>query len=71
MKTQVLEVKGIVTKALPNAMYNAKIDKIEKEIVCYLCGKMNKRFIKPEIGDTVLIEMSPTDASKGRITRRF
>ena len=71
MKTEVIEVKGSITKVLPNAMYKAKLDKIDKEILCYLCGKMNKKFIKPELGDSVLIEMSPTDTEKGRISRRL
>lgn len=71
MKTQVLEIKGKVTKVLSNAMYNVRIEKTENDMVCYLCGKMNKKFIKPEIGDTVLVEMSPTDLKKGRIIRRF
>lgn len=71
MKTQVLEIKGKITKVLSNAMYNVRIEKTESDMVCYLCGKMNKKFIKPEIGDTVLVEMSPTDLKKGRIIRRF
>lgn len=71
MKTEVIEVKGIITKVLPNAMYRAKLDNIDKEILCYLCGKMNKKFIKPNLGDSVLIEMSPTDTEKGRISKRF
>jgi len=71
MKTEVIEVKGTVTKVLPNAMYRAKLDKVDKEILCYLCGKMNKRFIKLDLGDNVLIEMSPTDTEKGRISKRF
>jgi translation initiation factor IF-1 len=52
-------------------MYRAKLDNIDKEILCYLCGKMNKKFIKPNLGDSVLIEMSPTDTEKGRISKRF
>lgn len=71
MKTQLLEIKGKVTKVLSNAMYNVKLDNVVAEAVCYLCGKMNKRFIKPEIGDSVLVEMSPTDLKKGRIIKRF
>jgi translation initiation factor IF-1 len=71
MKTEVIEVKGIVIKVLPNAMYKVKLDNVDKEILCYLCGKMSKKFIKPELGDSVLIEMSPTDTEKGRIVRRF
>jgi len=34
MKTEVIEVKGIITKVLPNAMYRAKLDNIDKEILC-------------------------------------
>lgn len=71
MKTQVLEIKGKVTKVLSNAMYNVRLDNTQNDMVCYLCGKMNKKFIKPEIGDSVLIEMSPTDLKKGRIIRRL
>lgn len=71
MKTEVLEVRGTVVEILPNAMYKILLDKIDKQILCYLCGKMNKRFIKLVLGDSVLIEMSPTDLEKGRISRRF
>jgi translation initiation factor IF-1 len=71
MKTEVVEIKGTVIKVLPNTMYKVKLEKGEKEIICYLCGRMNKRFIKPELGDTVLVEMSPTDLTKGRISKRF
>ena len=71
MKTEVVEVKGIISKVLPNAMYKVKLNDIEKEILAYLCGKMNKKFIKPDLGDSVLVEMSPTDTEKGRISKRF
>jgi translation initiation factor IF-1 len=71
MKTEVLEIKGTITKVLPNTMYRAKLDNVDKEILCYLCGKMNKKYIKPNLGDSVLIEMSPTDTEKGRISKRF
>lgn len=71
MKTSVIEIKGVVTKILPNAMYKVKLNGTEKEILAYLCGKMNKKFIKPDLGDFVLLEMSPTDTEKGRISKRF
>lgn len=71
MKTSVIEIKGIISKVLPNAMYKVKLNDIEKEILAYLCGKMNKKFIKPDLGDSVLVEMSPTDSEKGRISKRF
>ena len=71
MKTGVIEIKGIISKVLPNAMYRVKLNGVEKEILAYLCGKMNKNFIKPDLGDSVLVEMSPTDTEKGRISKRF
>jgi len=71
MKTEVVEVKGTVTKVLPNTMYKVQLNGIEKEILAYLCGKMNKKYIKPSLGDSVLVEMSPTDSEKGRISKRF
>jgi translation initiation factor IF-1 len=71
MKTEVVEVKGTVTKVLPNTMYKVQLNGIEKEILAYLCGKMNKKYIKPNLGDSVLVEMSPTDSEKGRISKRF
>lgn len=71
MKTGVVEIKGIISKVLPNAMYRVKLNGTEKEILAYLCGKMNKNFIKPDLGDSVLVEMSPTDTEKGRISKRF
>ena len=71
MKTKVIEVRGVVTKVLPNAMYRVVLDGTEKEILCYLCGKLNKKFIKPDVKDSVMIQMSPTDLEKGRISKRF
>jgi translation initiation factor IF-1 len=43
MKTEVLEIKGTITKVLPNTMYRAKLDKVDTDILCYLCGKKNKK----------------------------
>lgn len=71
MKTTLLQIKGKVAKILSNATYNVKVEHITNDVMCYLCGKMNKRFIKLEIGDEVMVEMSPTDCKKGRIIKRL
>lgn len=70
MKTPCLELIGNVTKVLPDATFRVKVDKIDKEILCYLSGRLTKKFVKPEVGDTVKLEISPTDLTKGRITSR-
>jgi translation initiation factor IF-1 len=42
----------------------------DKEIICYLSGKMRKFTIKVILGDAVEVELTPYDLTKGRITRR-
>lgn len=71
MKTECVEIEGIVEQKLPCAFYRVKIDKLNIVILAYLSGKMGKKFTKPEIGDKVMVEMSPTDSTKGRIMKRF
>ena len=70
-KEDIIEVTGVVTDVLPNAFFKVKIDNMEdKEIICYLSGKMRKFTIKVILGDQVEVELTPYDLTKGRITRR-
>lgn len=62
--------EGIVTQALPNAMFRVDLDN-GINILCVICGKMRKNFIKVIEGDRVRIEISPYDLSKGRIIARI
>lgn len=62
--------EGIVTEALPNAMFRVKLVN-EVEILCHISGRMRMNMIKIMPGDKVQIEMTPYDLTKGRITRRF
>lgn len=70
MKTATATLKGEVTQILPNAHFRVKVTDVPSEILCYLCGKMTKKFIKPDIGDMVTLEVSPLDFSKGRIVSK-
>ncbi len=63
-------VNGIVLEALSNANFKVQLEN-GIEIVCYLSGKMRMNYIKVIPGDSVSIEISPYDLSKGRITRRI
>ena len=69
-KSDAIEVKAIVTMALPNAMFKLKLDGSEKEILGIVSGKMRKHFIRILPGDRVKVELSPYDLSKGRIVFR-
>lgn len=59
---------GVVTEALPNALFRVKLQK--KEILAYLSGKMRLNRIKVIIGDSVEIILDPY-GGKGRIVRRL
>ena len=63
-------VNGTVLEALSNANFKVQLEN-GIEIVCYLSGKMRMNYIKVIPGDSVSVEMSPYDLSKGRITRRL
>ena len=64
-------VEAIVLEALPNAMFRVQLPNEQKsEIIAYVSGKMRKHYIRILPGDTVTVEMSPYDLSKGRITFR-
>lgn len=70
-KEDFIQAEGIVTEALPNAMFRIEINDSNEIILGHLSGKMRKNFIKVLPGDRVLFDMSPYDLSKGRITRRL
>lgn len=70
-KQQALNVKGIVTQALPNAMFRVELDDTGMEILCSISGKMRMYNIRVMEGDKVEVEMSPYDLSRGRISKRL
>ena len=69
-KEEVLEFTGTVTEILPNAMFRVVLDN-EHEVLAHTSGKMRKNRIRVLAGDKVLVEMTPYDLSKGRITFRY
>ena len=68
-KDDVIEVEPTVLEKLPNAMFQVELDNGHK-IIAHLSGKLRKNFIRIIPGDSVKIEMSPYDLTKGRITWR-
>ncbi len=65
-----IEVEGTITEALPNARFKVELES-GQEILAYVSGKMRIHYIKILPGDKVLVEMSPYDLTKGRITYRY
>lgn len=65
-----IEVQGTIAETLPNATFKVKLEN-DQVIMAYISGKMRMHFIKILPGDRVLVELSPYDLSKGRITYRY
>ena len=68
-KDDVIEIEGIVTDALPNAMFKVDIGNAHN-ILAHISGKLRMNFIKILPGDKVTVQMSPYDLTQGRITWR-
>ena len=65
-----IEVNGTIVETRPTAMFRVQLES-GQEILAYISGKMRMHFIKILPGDKVLLEMSPYDLTKGRITYRY
>ena len=68
-KQDVIETEGIVTEALPNAMFMVELQN-HHHVLAHISGKLRMNFIRILPGDKVTIELSPYDLTRGRITWR-
>lgn len=68
-KEELLEFEGIVEEVLPNAMFRVKLQN-GHEVLAHTSGRMRKNRIRVLAGDTVIVEMTPYDLTKGRIKFR-
>ena len=69
-KEDTIEVSGVVLESLPNAMFRVELDN-KHQVLAHVYGKMRKNFIRILTGDRVLVELSPYDLARGRITYRY
>ncbi len=69
-KKDVIEAEGVITEALPNAMFRVQLDS-GHSVLAHISGKMRMYYIRILLGDRVTVELSPYDLTRGRITYRF
>lgn len=69
MSKDVIRVDGIVKELLPNTMFKVELQN-KHCVLAHISGKMRLNFIRILPGDTVTLEMSPYDLTKGRIVFR-
>ena len=70
-KEEAIEVVAKVIDTLPNAMFRVELEENKHQVLAYISGKMRKNFIRILAGDRVLVELSPYDLNRGRITYRY
>jgi translation initiation factor IF-1 len=69
-KKAAIEVEGTVVKSLPNVMFLVQLPN-DHTVLAHASGKVRKNYIRVLLGDRVLVQLSPYDLNRGRITYRF
>jgi translation initiation factor IF-1 len=68
-KKEVIELSGTIVEALPSTQFKVELEN-GHIIIAHIAGKMRKHYIRLVPGDSVTVELTPYDLSKGRITYR-
>ena len=68
-KEESIEMEGTIIEALPNTQFRVELEN-GHEVIAHISGKMRKHYIRILRGDTVTVQLTPYDLSKGRITFR-
>ncbi len=68
-KEDAIQLDGEVVETLPNTTFRVKL-KNGHVITAHISGKMRKNYIRILTGDTVTVEVTPYDLTKGRIVYR-
>lgn len=69
-KRERIEVEGKVIECLPNAVFRVELSN-GHQVMAHISGKMRLHYIKILPGDTVIVELSPYDLNRGRVTYRY
>jgi len=67
---ELIKMEGVVEENLPNTTFKVKLEN-GHEVLAHISGRMRVNYIRLLPGDKVILEMSPYDLSKGRITKRI
>ena len=69
-KDGAIELEGIISEALPNAMFRVQLDNGHM-VLAHISGKMRQHYIRIMPTDRVVVELSPYDLTRGRIVYRY
>lgn len=65
-----IEMSGTIEEVLPGAMFRVRLETSNSLILGHISGRMRQNKIKILLGDKVMVEMSPYDLTRGRISYR-
>jgi len=68
-KEENIEMQGTVIDTLPNTTFRVELEN-GHVVTAHISGKMRKNYIRILTGDTVTVQLTPYDLSKGRIVYR-
>ena len=68
-KEESIEMEGTVIETLPNTMFRVELEN-GHVVTAHISGKMRKHYISILTGDTVTVQLTPYDLTKGRIVFR-
>jgi len=68
-KSDAIEMEGVIVDTLPNTMFRVELEN-GHIVTAHISGKMRKNYIRILTGDSVTVELTPYDLSKGRIVYR-
>ena len=66
---EVIELSGTIVETLPGTQFRVELEN-GHQIIAHVAGKMRKHYIRIVPGDSVTVELTPYDLTKGRITYR-
>ena len=69
-KKDAIEMEGTIAEPLPNAMFRVQLEN-GHEVLAHISGRMRMNYIRILKGDRVLVELSPYDLTRGRISYRY
>ena len=69
VKEEAIQMNGVVKETLPNTVFRVELEN-GHTITAHISGKMRKHYIRILTGDSVTVEMTPYDLTKGRIIFR-
>ena len=69
-KEDSIQMEGTVREALPNTQFKVELEN-GHTVLAHISGKMRMHYIRILPGDKVVVELSPYDLSRGRITYRY